>query len=337
MTTPSMTELHSAMNPLVAVITVNWNGLSDTRECLDSLKNQTYQNLRIVVVDNASDGDDAERISEAYGDVVTVVRTHTNLGCAGGYNTGIRHVLAGMAPDYFIILNNDVTADRDMVKMLVETAASHPAAGIVGPRIFYKNYHGRSDVIWSAGGTISRWGLKIHKQLGDGCVDSSDFNNEREVDWVSGAAMLFTTEVLADAGYFNTWYFIGHEDIEFCLKATTAGHVVMYAPHARAWHEVGASARKLNITYTDPGAYFYLIRQTFPAYIYIYHLALFPLLLARWTVLYVTRSRDPGALRRFLRDLRRFVTGGRRNTTSPLDAFHSSEETLSDSGSVRHR
>ncbi|MBN1855932.1 MAG: glycosyltransferase family 2 protein [Dehalococcoidia bacterium] len=332
MTTPSMTHSHSETQPLVAAITVNWNGLSDTRECLDSLKNQTYQNLIVVVVDNASDGDDAERISEAYGDFVTVVRTNTNLGCAGGYNTGIRHVSTLMNPDYFIVINNDVTADQNMVKTLVETAALHPAAGVIGPKIFYKDYHGRSDVIWSAGGTINRWALKIHRQLGDGIVDCADFNNEREVDWVSGAAMLFTPEVLHDAGYFNTWYFIGHEDIEFCLKATATGHMVTYAPRARAWHEVGASARKLSITYTDPGAYFYLIRQTFPRYVYMYHLALFPLLLARWTVLYIARSRDRNALRRFLRDLRRFLSGSRRNTTRPPDAVADSAEGLLDAG-----
>ena len=310
LTTPNKTSTQ----PLVAVITVNWNGLSDTRECLDSLRNQTYQNIDVTVVDNGSDGDDAERISEAYGDFVTVVCTGTNLGCAGGYNAGIQHVLTLVHPDYFVIINNDVTADKDMVKTLVETATSHPASGIVGPKIYYKDHHGRSDVLWSAGGDIQRWGLKIHRQLGDGAPDCGQFDAEREVDWISGAAMLFTPEVLGDAGYFNTWYFIGHEDIEFCLKATAAGHAITYAPRARAWHEVGASARKLNITYADPGAYYYLIRHTFPTHVYLYHLALFPLLLARWTVLYVARCRDPRALRRFFHDLRGFVTGKRRNT-----------------------
>ncbi len=309
----SVTDADRGEPSLVGVITVNWNGLADTIECLRSLRKQTYSNLHVVVVDNGSDGNDAECIREAHGDFATVIRTERNLGCAGGFNAGIKHMQSRVSPDYFLIVNNDVTADVDMVARLVEAAGSHPNAGIVGPKIYYDSYCGRSDVVWSAGGVIHRWGLKIHRQLGDGADDCPEFDTEREVDWVSGAVLLFRPEALRDAGCFNTWYFIGHEDIEFCLKAAAAGHRIVYAPQARAWHKVGASARKLNITYADPAAYYYLIRQTFPTHVYLYHLSLFPLLLARWAVLYVTRSRDRGALRRFAHDLRGFLTGRRHH------------------------
>ncbi len=316
--TAAMTDSDSIQPPLVGAITVNWNGLSDTLECLDSLRNQTYRNLHVVVVDNCSEGNEAERIREAHGDFATVIRTERNLGSAGGFNAGIKHMLTRARPDYFLIVNNDISADVDMVERLVETMRSHPETGIVGPKIYYKDYHGRSDVLWSAGGVINRWGLKIHRQLGQGADDRAEFNSEREVDWISGAAFLFTHEVLRDVGYLNTWYFVGHEDIEFCLKATAAGHRVVYAPRARAWHAVGASARKLSITYADPGAYYYLIRRVFPTHVYLYHLALFPLLLARWGILFAIRIRNAGALRRFAGDLRGFVTGRRPN--AELDA-----------------
>ncbi len=306
----------TSVRPLVGAIVVNWNGLSDTLECLASLKKQTYDNVKIVVVDNGSDGDDAARIREAYGDFVAVVRTERNLGCAGGFNVGIDYLLSKVHPDFYLLVNNDVTVAGDTVELLVEALTTHPGVGIVGPKIYYKDYNGRSDVLWRAGGTISRWSLKVHRPIGDGHNDCEEYNQEREVDWISGAVTLFTREALRDGGHLNTWYFIGYEDIEFCLKARAAGHRILYVPRARAWHEVGASVRKMHLSYADPGAYYYLIRRTFPTHAYVYHLALFPLLLARWGILFVARSRDAGQLRRFAGDLWGFVIGRRRNTGS---------------------
>ncbi len=294
--------------PSVCAVTVNWNGLSDTIECVDSLLAQTYPLAQIIVVDNASDGDDADRLTARFGKSITVVRNSSNLGCAGGYNSGIHYAMAGASTDYILALNNDVVAAPDMVSELVRCALTDPAIGIVGPKVFYYDWNGRRNVIWSAGGTIHRWGLKLHHQLGDGVESAVAFNQTRDVDWISGAAILITPAALKDAGYFNTWYFVGHEDIELCLKAGAAGHRIVYEPRAQAWHKVGASAKKVGITYADPAAYFYLIRQTFPSHVYVYHLALFPLLLVRWGLLYVATSRDRSQLRRFLVDFKRLLS-----------------------------
>lgn len=293
---------------LVCAVTVNWNGLDDTMECVQSLLCQSHPNLRVIVVDNASDGNDADVVATRFGATVEVVRNRVNLGCAGGYNSGIRHALAVHHPEYILAVNNDVVAHPDMVAELVDAAVSQ-RAGVVGPKVYYYDWKGRRDVIWSAGGTVHRWGLKIHRQRGDGSVDAPEFDDMRQVDWVSGAAVLLTRAVLEDAGYFNTWYFIGHEDIELCLAASAAGYKIVYAPRARAWHKVGASARKVGISYADPNAYFYLIRRSFPSYVYAYHIALFPLLLARWGVLFLFKSRDTAQLGRFASDMKRMAAG----------------------------
>ena len=294
----------------VCAVTANWNGLDDTVECVRSLLAQTHPLAAIIVVDNASQGEDADRLVERFGAAITVVRNPTNLGCAGGYNTGIDYVLSHFAPDYILAINNDVVAHHRMVAEMVGAAGCDPRTGIVGARIYYYDWHGRKDVVWSAGGTIHRWGLKIHRQRGDGAVDGPEFDEPRDLGWASGAAVLVTPAALRDGGYFNTWYFIGHEDVELCLKASAAGHRIVYAPQAKAWHKVGASARKVGVSYADPAAYYYLIRHTFPTHVYLYHLALFPLLIARWGILFLARSRDRAQLRRFITDMKRFVSHG---------------------------
>ena len=42
------------MFPKVSIIIVNWNGKTDTLECLESLKNNDYPNYEVVIIDNGS-------------------------------------------------------------------------------------------------------------------------------------------------------------------------------------------------------------------------------------------------------------------------------------------
>jgi GT2 family glycosyltransferase len=87
--------------------------------------------------------------------------------------------------------------------------------------------------------------------------------------------------------------------VQFCLKARAAGHQVVFVPEAQAWHKVGVSARKMHLTYTNLPAYFHLIRECLPRYVFAYQVALLPILCSRWALLYLLRSRDPKALRSF--------------------------------------
>ena len=58
--------------PKVSIIILNWNGLKDTIDCLESLKKITYPNYEVIVVDNGSKGNDADVLEGKYGDYITV-------------------------------------------------------------------------------------------------------------------------------------------------------------------------------------------------------------------------------------------------------------------------
>ncbi|MEE8346398.1 MAG: glycosyltransferase, partial [Dehalococcoidia bacterium] len=96
--------------PKVAVIIINWNGLADTTECLESLRGIAYPNYETFVVDNGSSGDDVQVLRERFGGSVRLIASGENLGFAGGCNLAIREALTGDA-DYVLLLNNDVTVD----------------------------------------------------------------------------------------------------------------------------------------------------------------------------------------------------------------------------------
>ena len=67
------------MNPKVSIIILNWNGLKDTIECLESLEKITYSNYEVIVIDNGSKGNDADILEEKYKDYIKVIKNKENL------------------------------------------------------------------------------------------------------------------------------------------------------------------------------------------------------------------------------------------------------------------
>src|SRR5258708_2922276 len=101
----------------VFIVILNWNQAKLTLECIESvlkLKREKNQQVEIVIVDNGSD-----ELIQRYKDV-TILRTGSNLGFAGGNNFGIKYALDHLA-DYVMILNNDTLVDSQMLTHLLKT------------------------------------------------------------------------------------------------------------------------------------------------------------------------------------------------------------------------
>jgi GT2 family glycosyltransferase len=97
-----------------------------TRECLESLRAQTSQDFRAVVVDDGSTDETASALARDYPEV-DVVTGDGNLFWTAGVNMGIRHALA-LGADRVMTLNNDVIAAPDFVAQMLAAAAQHPTA-----------------------------------------------------------------------------------------------------------------------------------------------------------------------------------------------------------------
>ena len=73
---------------LLSIITINYNGLKDSCELMETLPLED-ESIEVIVVDNASTQDEASIIKQRY-PLVTVIRSSKNLGFAGGNNLGIQ-------------------------------------------------------------------------------------------------------------------------------------------------------------------------------------------------------------------------------------------------------
>src|SRR3990170_339667 len=206
-------------HPRVAVVVLNWNGLADTSECLESLRAIAYPNYETIVMDNGSSGDDAEVLQQRFGDSIRLIVSPRNLGFAGGCNSAMRDALAGEA-DYVLLLNNDVTVDPQFLDELVRAAEGLPDAAALCPKIYF---HDRPTVICSTGGRLNPL-AGAARQVGRGEEDRGQYEQVAERDYADGACMLIKREALERVGLLDEEYFAYWEETDWCARAAEAGY-----------------------------------------------------------------------------------------------------------------
>jgi hypothetical protein len=188
-----------------------------------------------MVIDNGSRDGSADKIRKEFPHVKLIVNSE-NLGFAEGNNIGIREALKER-PDHILLLNNDVVVKPDFLSGLVKAAGSETECGIFGPKIYYLN---NPNMIWFAGVMMSRWTGKPYN-AGINRRDNVIYSRAKQVDFISGCAMLIRAQVFNDIGLLDADYFNNTEEVDFCLRATANGHRSYYVPSSVIYHKVSSS------------------------------------------------------------------------------------------------
>src|SRR3984885_9842298 len=113
-----------AYNDLVSVTIVTYNSGRFIKRCLESVLEQKYPNLEIVVVDNAST-DGTVDILEQFEDQVRIYYNDENIGFAAAQNQAIG-LTSG---EWVLTLNPDVLLLPDFIQALVEAGQVDPKVG----------------------------------------------------------------------------------------------------------------------------------------------------------------------------------------------------------------
>lgn len=225
----------------VGVALINWNALELTTPCIESLMSMTIVPSHIVVVDNASTDDSANRIEEAFPEV-ELIRNTANLGFTGGTNAGVARLLE-LGMDYIWILNNDTIVDGGCLELLLAALHENDAiAGISGGIFLFD----RPDRIWYMGAWTERWTLRApHRWYAE--VWRGPDGVPIVVDFISGCCMLIRRSVLERVGLLDDHFFAYGEDYDWCLRARAAGQKLYCLPGAKLWHHNSASVNKNTI------------------------------------------------------------------------------------------
>lgn len=222
-------------SPVVYVIVLNWNGLADTTACLESCRKITTRGVRLLVVDNGSTDGSETGLRERFPDL-ELLQTGSNLGFAGGNNVGMRHALARGA-DWVLLLNNDTEVAPDFVEALLRAAQSDPAFGMLVSKIYFFD---PPDVLWYAGAYMhERLGWGNHR--GTGQRDVGQFDAIEETNRPTGCSLMVSRAVCEKVGLLSEEYFCYCEDLDWGMRARSAGFKVVYVPASKVWHKVSRS------------------------------------------------------------------------------------------------
>jgi GT2 family glycosyltransferase len=167
-----------------------------------------------------------------------LIKNNENYGFAEGNNIAIRYALETLKPDYVLLLNNDTVVDPNFLDELINIAESDSSIGILGPTIFDYKPPFR---IQSAGIRI-RWNKGDTQDL----TPESDLSvSSKEVDALTGCALLARSDLINKIGLLDKKYFAYFEDVDWCVRARKAHYKIVYVPKGKVWHKGGATSNKI--------------------------------------------------------------------------------------------
>lgn len=209
----------------VYVILVNYNGLQDTLQCINSIKESDYDGgIKIVVVDNAS-SEECKELNTI--DCVKLIKNSMNVGFGVANNIGAEYAISQGA-EYIMCLNNDTVVAPDSIRKLVDATNDNTIATCA---IYYYG----TDRLWYGGGEVSRLrGNFQHKEY---------FEN-RDVSFICGCCFVMSAVTYKRIALFDPDYFMYYEDGDFSLKAMENNINLRYLYDAKIWHKVGKSINK---------------------------------------------------------------------------------------------
>lgn len=235
------------MKPVVSIIIVSFNVKNLLRDCLNSLHQVTVP-FEVFVVDNASKDDTLAMLKTEFQSwsALTVIANNENKGFAGANNQAIPKC----SGKYILFLNPDTIVKPRAISALTNYLDTHPDVGVVGPRITY----GDGSLQFSCGtkptllGTIFD-SFKLYKLspriFGRNRYREWDYNQIRDVGWVSGACLMIRKDLAVSLGGFDENFFFYNEDVDLCIRAHNRGYRAVYYPNAMIIHLKGQSSRKV--------------------------------------------------------------------------------------------
>ena len=211
----------------LSIITINYNGLKDTCELIDSIP--FNNNMEVIVVDNASKEDEASIISEQY-PLVKVIRSGKNLGFAGGNNLGIKEAKG----DYILLINNDTYFKEFNIDNLINRLESSDRIGIVCPKLRFA--WGNNPIQFAGYTPLTNITLR-NRAIGFGEEDKGQYNTAHPTPYAHGAAMLIKREAIEKIGLMPECFFLYYEEIDWSMMFTRAGYEIWYDPSCTVYHK----------------------------------------------------------------------------------------------------
>ncbi|GEM_PF-536613 len=229
----------------VSIIIVNYNSSYwALKECIDSLLDQTYKNIEIIIFDNNSSNNTLELISKKYlpvSQIIKIIKNNKNIGLGEAINIALKHA----SGQYVLISNFDVTYDKIAIEELVDNIYQLDNRYVgLAPKI--KLYY-QKEYIESVGVYIDNNFYLGYNGIGQ--LDLDQYNKPEDVFGVSFTSAFLKRDFLCQNVLgiiekpIDGNYFLFYEDIDFCYRANLLGYKFRSCPTAVCYHKYAYSFR----------------------------------------------------------------------------------------------
>ena len=213
---------------MVYVLIPAHNGKDDVLRLLGCLGEQAYREFKIVLMDDGSTDGTATAVARTFPDV-TVLRGNGRLWWTGAIVCAVTHILRGAnEDDSILLLNNDLTIDRDYVGQLVEASRAHGRCLVGSTNVDADNPRSMHAGVWMD----NRLRLTVNSDeavIRGGGIDD-------HVDVLPGRGTLIPVEVFNTIGGFNARKLPHYgADYEFSIRARRAGFRLIVSHRARVY------------------------------------------------------------------------------------------------------
>lgn len=219
--------------PLISIVSVQYGHPEVTLEMIKSLKNISYPNIEIIVVDNASPNCNPDIVKETYPDII-YIKSEVNLGFAGGNNLGFK-IAKGK---YILLLNNDTEVDKGFLEPLVKKMQDNPKIGIVSPKIRF--FHS-PDILQYTGYEHINPITQRGGARGFAEKDMGQYEEDHEAAYGHGAAMMVSMKAIKEVGLMADVFFLYYEELDWGHRIRNAGYKIFYVHDSLVYHKESIS------------------------------------------------------------------------------------------------
>ncbi len=225
---------------LVSIIVVTMGVKNYLRDCLDSLKTQSYPNVEVIIIDNSLNKHFCEK-AQGWFPSAKIYSPKQNLYYCDSLNKGIQ-LSNG---EFILCLNDDLVLDKTYIEEALKGFSIKDNIGMVSGKILRLD----SLTLDSAGLFLTPW--RTARERGYGQKNRGQFEKNEAIFGVSGCAAFYSKKMLAEikkgGNYFNPAFRMFYEDLDISWRANNRGWHAYYVPSAKAFHLRGGSFRP------DPG------------------------------------------------------------------------------------
>jgi hypothetical protein len=225
-----------------AVVILNHNGSSYLKKFLPGVLSNSV-GAAVVVADNHSTDDSVEWVRGNF-PAVQLIQLTRNEGFSRGYNLALRQVEA----DYYVLLNSDVEVTPGWLGPLVRLMNAQPDVAACQPKIRSFADKTKFEYAGAAGGYLDRWGYpfcrgRLFDTLEEDC---SQYDDDRDIDWATGACMVVRAPAYWQAGGLDDHFFAHMEEIDLCWRLRNMGYRVRYCGESTVYHVGGGTLNKVH-------------------------------------------------------------------------------------------